>query len=263
MTQRIEVLLEKYWTQISSPSDTLKSAMHYAVCGGGKRLRPLLVYVVGQTYGLSLETLDIPAASVELIHSYSLVHDDLPMIDNDDWRRGKPSCHKVFGEAIALLAGDALLTLAFELLSGANFSPEKVLAMTRVLAKAIGMCGMIGGQALDVNEPTASITRLHRLKTGSLMAACLQLVGLGADVSSAHLGQLERLGHCLGCAYQIQDDLQDQPQCREEITLIRLQRLFERINQLQEQLFQDQPLRELLRMMFPKFETILFERSSI
>lgn len=211
--QRINQFLAEYLSS-SVLSEPLYEAMRYSVLSGGKRLRPLLVYLLGEALGLPLERLDQSACAVELIHAYSLIHDDLPMMDNDDWRRGKPSCHKVFGEAIALLAGDALQALAFEILLKAPLPSSKILAMISSLAKSAGPNGMVGGQAMEFSGLARPLHReklevIYRLKTGSLFSASLELAGIVADLSSDALAVLTRLGHAIGLIYQLQDDISD------------------------------------------------------
>jgi geranylgeranyl pyrophosphate synthase len=211
--QRTNHVLADY-LPAASPVKPLHEAMRYSVLEGGKRLRPLLVYSLGAALGLPLEKLDQAAFSIELIHAYSLIHDDLPTMDNDDCRRGKPSCHKVFGEAIALLAGDALQTLAFEVLLQAPLNPSQVLAMLKVLTKAAGVSGMVGGQAMEFSGlaipfDRAVLEMIYRQKTGSLFCASLQLAGIAAHVSSEALLVLVQLGNAIGQSYQLQDDMCD------------------------------------------------------
>ncbi|MES2141790.1 MAG: polyprenyl synthetase family protein [Pseudomonadota bacterium] len=209
--QRINRFLADY---LPTDSNLLHQAMCYSVLEGGKRLRPLLVYSLGEALGLPLERLDHAACSVELIHAYSLIHDDLPMMDNDDCRRGKPSCHKKFGEAIALLAGDALQALAFEVLLQAPLEPTQILRMLKALTKAAGSSGMAGGQALEFSGlatplSSAALEVIYRLKTGSLFRASLELVGITANSPSGVLLSLGRLGDAIGLVYQLQDDTCD------------------------------------------------------
>jgi farnesyl diphosphate synthase len=196
----------------------LHKAMRYAVLGGGKRLRPVLVYAVGAALGAPLEKLDATAAAVEIIHAYSLVHDDLPAMDDDALRRGRPTCHVVFGEAMAILAGDALQALAFEVLAGDPLLAADATAhvqMLRTLAAACGAHGMAGGQAFDlgaVGKPLspAELERMHVYKTGALIRASVRLGALAAGCrDDALLGALERYGHCIGLAFQIRDDILD------------------------------------------------------
>jgi farnesyl diphosphate synthase len=200
-----------------APAD-LHRAMRYAVLGGGKRLRPLLVYATGTTFGAPLEKLDAAAAAVEIIHAYSLVHDDLPAMDDDNLRRGRPTCHIVFGEAMAILAGDALQALAFDVLAhdaALAGDPAVHVEMLRVLAVACGSHGMAGGQALDLAAvghklSPAELERMHVHKTGALIRASVRLGALAAGVSeTATLAALERYGHAIGLAFQIRDDLLD------------------------------------------------------
>jgi geranylgeranyl pyrophosphate synthase len=193
----------------------LAAAMRYAVTGGGKRVRPFLVYAAGSALGAPLERLDAPAAAVEFIHAYSLVHDDLPAMDDDDLRRGRPTCHRAFDEATAILAGDALQGLAFSTLAEADALPEALrLRMVASLARAAGAEGMVGGQARDINAVgretnLAGLEAMHRRKTGALIEASARLGGLAADADEATLGTLERYAAAVGLAFQIQDDILD------------------------------------------------------
>ena len=196
----------------------LHRAMRYAVLGGGKRLRPLLVYAGGLAFGATLDALDGSAAAVEIIHAYSLVHDDLPAMDDDALRRGRPTCHIVFGEAMAILAGDALQALAFEVLANdraLDADATTRLDMLRTLSLACGSHGMAGGQALDLAAvgqrlSHAELERMHVHKTGALIRASVRLGALAAGCSdSALLAALETYGHSIGLAFQIRDDLLD------------------------------------------------------
>ena len=200
------------------PPQELHRAMRYAVLGGGKRLRPILVYAVGSALGAGVEKLDAAAAAVEIIHAYSLVHDDLPAMDNDALRRGQPTCHVVFGDAMAILAGDALQALAFEVLANdAHFAnnPQVHVEMLRTLAAACGAHGMAGGQAFDLAAVGKSLTpteleRMHVYKTGALIRASVRLGALAANCrETALLEALERYAHCIGLAFQIRDDILD------------------------------------------------------
>jgi len=193
----------------------LHEAMRYA-CDGGKRLRALLVYAAGETLGLEAQTLDAPAAAVELIHAYSLVHDDLPAMDDDDLRRGRPTVHKAYDEATAILVGDALQTLAFGTLTrGSGLSPAQKLGMIEALTDASGSCGMVGGQAIDLQSEGKDLSlpeleNLHIHKTGALIRACLKLASLAApSLGHAQAEALDRYGKCIGLAFQIQDDVLD------------------------------------------------------
>jgi farnesyl diphosphate synthase len=200
------------------PPIELHRAMRYAVLGGGKRLRPLLVYATGNAFGVLLDKLDAPAAAVEIIHAYSLVHDDLPAMDDDDLRRGRPTCHVVFGEAMAILAGDALQALAFEVLAhdaALDVDAKTRIDMLRVLATACGSHGMAGGQAFDLAAvgktlSPAELERMHVHKTGALIRASVRLGALAAGCEdSTILEALERYGRAVGLAFQIRDDLLD------------------------------------------------------
>jgi len=212
--QRVNQLLTHYLLDPAPLSEPLHDAMRYAVLNGGKRLRPLLVYTLGTALGSSLESLDQVACALELIHAYSLIHDDLPSMDNDDWRRGKPSCHKKFGDSMALLAGDSLQALAFDVLLKAPLSPEKLIKMLNVLVKAAGPWGMVAGQAMEFSSNASSadkssVETIHALKTGTLFAAALELAGIVADLPKEQLLTLSQIGNRLGLVYQLQDDVCD------------------------------------------------------
>lgn len=208
---RIITLFNLYLQERASEAPHLQQAMYYSVMNGGKRLRPLLVYATGYIFETPLENLDIPACAVELIHSYSLIHDDLPAMDNADLRRGKPACHKAFSEAMAILAGDALQPLAYEIIAShpANLSTEQRLAMIRLLAHASGLEGMAAGQALDILgvDSINTLENMYTLKTGALFVASVKLGMLAANITSHTL--LEKLANQIGLAFQIQDDLLD------------------------------------------------------
>ncbi|CAM3834105.1 (2E,6E)-farnesyl diphosphate synthase [Serratia silvae] len=193
-------------------------AMRHGALLGGKRLRPFLVYATGQMFGLSLENLDAPAAAVECIHAYSLIHDDLPAMDDDDLRRGQPTCHIKFGEANAILAGDALQTLAFSILADADMPDVALcdrLAMISELAKASGVAGMCGGQSLDLEAEAKQIDlqaleQIHRHKTGALIRAAVRLGALAAgEPGRTALPELDRYAAAIGLAFQVQDDILD------------------------------------------------------
>lgn len=194
----------------------LHRAMRHAVLIGGKRIRPLLVYATGTAFGATLDALDAPAAAVELIHAYSLVHDDLPAMDDDALRRGQPTVHVAFDEATAILAGDALQTLAFATLANAESSAETRVAMLQELTQAAGVAGMCGGQALDIDATghhqhatLADLERLHRLKTGALLRAAVRLGAIVAKADHDACAALDRYADALGLAFQIRDDLLD------------------------------------------------------
>ena len=218
LSARADAVLARTLPPEDQPPVELHRAMRYAVLGGGKRLRPLLVYAAGQAFDVPLERLDAAAAAVEIIHAYSLVHDDLPAMDDDSLRRGRPTCHVVFGEAMAILAGDALQALAFEVLAHdvALDVPASVrVEMLRALAVACGSHGMAGGQAFDLAAVGKTLTkdeleRMHVHKTGALIRASVRLGALAAGcVDAATFDALERYGHCVGLAFQIRDDLLD------------------------------------------------------
>lgn len=209
--QHIDELLTKH---LPNTPATLADAISYATLQGGKRFRPLLVYAAGLSFHAKETDLDYPAMAVEIIHAYSLVHDDLPAMDNDLLRRGQPTCHVKFGEAIAILAGDAMQALAFEIL--AKSTHPKLINMFQVLAKACGANGMAGGQAEDLlaagkTIDEAHLQKIHRAKTGALIEASFMLGVLAAQDNITHTQceQLENLGQQLGLAYQIQDDIFD------------------------------------------------------
>ncbi len=215
--QRVEQALSSVLPGSDITPTRLHSAMRYATLNGGKRLRACLVYATGAALGVEIERLDVPACAVELIHAYSLVHDDLPCMDNDDLRRGKPTCHKAYDEATALLVGDALQTLAFEILAadtpGTNATQR--LAMIQTLARAAGSHGMAGGQAIDLESVgrSLSLTQLedmHRRKTGALIQAAVALGALShAHTSPDLLSDLDRYARHVGLAFQITDDILD------------------------------------------------------
>lgn len=216
--ERVERALEARLPSSTQAPSSLHEAMRYVTLAGGKRVRASLVYAAGAAVGAAEAELDVPASAVELIHSYSLVHDDLPCMDNDDLRRGKPTCHKAYDEATALLAGDALQSLAFEVLANdptLMISATRRLRMLTLLAQAAGSQGMAGGQAIDLASggKTLALTQLedmHRRKTGALIRAA---VLLGAytreDVGPAKLQALEEYSRAIGLAFQITDDILD------------------------------------------------------
>ena len=215
---RADSVLARVLPSETQPPQDLHRAMRYAVLGGGKRLRPILVYAAGSALNAAPERLDAPAAAVEIIHAYSLVHDDLPAMDDDALRRGRPTCHVAFGEATAILAGDALQALAFDVLAGDRIladAPGTLVEMLRVLATACGSQGMAGGQALDLAAvgrilDAAELERMHVHKTGALIRASVRLGALAAGCcDEGVLGALETYGHCIGLAFQIRDDILD------------------------------------------------------
>jgi geranylgeranyl diphosphate synthase type II len=195
--------------------------MRYSVFAGGKRLRPALVLLGVRASGGIEEPVLPAAAAVEMVHTYSLIHDDLPSMDDDDLRRGQATCHRVFGEAIAILAGDALHTLAFETL-GAFPDPVRAVAMVRDLARACGTRGMVGGQAADLEAEgkapdVAVVEGIHRRKTGALIAASLRLGALASGAPEAVLRALGEYGDRVGLAFQVVDDLLDEEGLRQDL----------------------------------------------
>jgi len=218
---RIERVLDGVLALPDAGTPRLREAMRYSTLGGGKRLRPALVYLTGESLGAPLRELDAAAAAVELIHVYSLVHDDLPAMDDDDLRRGRPTCHRAYDEATAILVGDALQALAFSvladdvLLEERGPGPEVRLSMIRTLARAAGTAGMAGGQAVDLAAVGAvlsvdAIENMHRRKTGALIQGSVLLGAIGAGITAgSELSALERFGAEIGLAFQIQDDILD------------------------------------------------------
>jgi geranylgeranyl pyrophosphate synthase len=215
---RVENTLSNMLPDESVEPERLHAAMRYSVLGGGKRIRPLLVYATGETLQVDIEQLDAPAAAVEIMHAFSLVHDDLPAMDDDDLRRGTPTTHREFDEATAILAADALQPLAFNVLATApalaDFPAEKA-RLLALLAEACGSNGMTGGQALDIAAEgrrldAAELEHMYRLKTGRLLRASILAAAYCpplTDVRTLHV--LERFADYLGLAFQIRDDLLD------------------------------------------------------
>ncbi|SFK94190.1 farnesyl-diphosphate synthase [Rhodanobacter glycinis] len=211
---RAEQALDRMLPAEDRSPPELHRAMRYAVLGGGKRLRPLLVYAAGHALGHAGPELDAPACAVELIHAYSLVHDDLPAMDDDDLRRGRPTCHVVFGEAMAILAGDALQALAFEILADDSPDSTRGMAMLRVLGAACGAEGMAGGQALDLAAvgrklSLAELEHMHACKTGALIRASVRMGALSAGANEDALAALDRYAAAVGLAFQVRDDILD------------------------------------------------------
>ncbi len=214
--QRVNCYLSQHLPTAQEQPERLHSAMRYSVLNGGKRIRPLLVYAIGEALNTDLASLDATAAAVEIIHCYSLIHDDLPAMDDDDLRRGKPTCHKAFDEATAILAGDALQALAFELLvSGENkLTAEQYLQLTKTLAHACGSQGMAGGQALDLaaTGKTLDLTyvkQMHAKKTGALITASVLMGAITGNATEQQQHAITRYGDLIGLAFQIQDDILD------------------------------------------------------
>ena len=216
--QRIDALLEQHIETLSDVAPTLKAAMRHGLLLGGKRVRPFLVYATGNMLGVADEQLDGPAAAIECIHAYSLIHDDLPAMDDDDLRRGHPTVHKAFDEASAVLAGDALQALAFSILADHPL-PDSLrtnqLLMVSQLARAAGYAGMCGGQALDLaaegqQVPLAALEQIHRHKTGALIECAITLGALcHHQLPTDQLTALQQYAAAIGLAFQVQDDILD------------------------------------------------------
>ena len=216
--KRTEQALSNRLPALTTPPGRLHEAMHYSLLGGGKRIRSALVYAAGVAVGMDLDTLDGPASAVEMIHAYSLIHDDLPAMDDDDLRRGKPTCHKAFDEATAILAGDALQTLAFQVLasdSDMSQAPEIRLKLIETLSRAAGSKGMVGGQAIDLLSVgkelnLAELENMHIHKTGALIRASVLMGALSQpQIPRKALNHLDHYAKCIGLAFQIRDDILD------------------------------------------------------
>ena len=215
--ERLEAYLDRLLPAANAPPEKLHAAMRYAAIGAGKRYRAALVYATGTSLGASEESLDAAAGAIELIHAFSLIHDDLPAMDDDDLRRGKPTCHKAFGEATAILAGDALQTIAFEAIAAElvpQIAPARRLQMLHVLARTVGSQGLAGGQAIDLDLVSKTATcetlaTMHNMKTGALILAAVQLGALTATDDPESLQHLVRYAQPLGLAFQVVDDILD------------------------------------------------------
>jgi geranylgeranyl diphosphate synthase type II len=215
---RVDAALDSLFGQEQPQLARLYQAMRYSLFNGGKRVRPLLVYAACEALGGDPERADGAACAVELIHAYSLVHDDLPAMDDDDLRRGQPTTHKAFDEACAILAGDGLQTLAFEVLADARRNPQNTqlrLSMVSTLARAAGPAGMVGGQAIDLGSvgrqlDQSALEIMHRHKTGALIEASVQLGALASERADEHaLKALHNYARAIGLAFQVQDDILD------------------------------------------------------
>ncbi len=213
---RFEEKLKQLLPQADIAPQRLHSAMRYSVLEGGKRVRPLLAFAAGEVSGAPIERIEIAAAAVELIHAYSLVHDDMPCMDDDVLRRGKPTCHVEYDEATALLVGDALQSLAFQLLSEHRLSDDAAnqLQMVKLLAAASGSRGMAGGQAIDLASVGKQLTlpeleQMHIHKTGALIRAAILLGAHCGNLDQSQLDKLDRYGKCIGLAFQVVDDVLD------------------------------------------------------
>jgi len=215
---RVEEALARFLPTKDVAPARLHDAMRYSTLGGGKRVRSMLVFAAGELALAAPERLDVAASAVEMIHAYSLIHDDLPCMDDDVLRRGKPTCHVEFDEATALLAGDALQSLAFQLLAEHALAPDPKaqLEMLRLFALACGSRGMAGGQAIDLDAVGRTLTLpelefMHILKTGALIRASVLLgAHCGAGLAVAELDRLDRYGKCVGLAFQVVDDVLDE-----------------------------------------------------
>ncbi len=213
--ERVDARLTQILAAAKDAPQRLRDAMEYSVLGAGKRIRPLLVYATGELFELDEALLDPIAAAVELVHAYSLVHDDLPSMDDDDLRRGRPTTHRAFDEATAILAGDALQALAFDVVSNdrqLGKHPEAQVRILARLAEAIGPSGMAGGQALDIEAEGAAVDEhaledIHRRKTGELIRASIMMPGELAETSAEDLERLDDFGRDIGLVFQIRDDL--------------------------------------------------------
>ena len=222
--QSVEAVLNDWVPQESVEPSSIHKAMRYSLFAGGKRIRPVLAIAAARAVSDSAEGVENAAATLELIHTYSLIHDDLPALDNDDLRRGRPTCHKVFGEAMAILAGDALLTLAFEVLSRLrNIDAQRKIRLVEELSRAAGTVGgMIGGQVNDLEgerkRPTAHLLEsIHRAKTGAILRASVRMGGVYAGATGQELAALSEYGEHVGLAFQIIDDVLDVEESSESL----------------------------------------------
>jgi farnesyl diphosphate synthase len=212
--ERIETVLDAALPSENTAPQRLHQAMRYATLGGGKRIRACLVYAAGSMFDADEHALDAAAAAVEMTHAYSLIHDDLPAMDNDNVRRGKPTLHIAFDEATAILAGDALQAQAYLSLAQAKTSDGIRVALLYCLAQASGAAGMCGGQQMDMDATNQALSlneleTLHALKTGALIRASVRMGALIGDANSAELQALDQFAHALGMAFQIRDDILD------------------------------------------------------
>ncbi len=216
-TERVDQAILKYFDDQASATSGLKTAMHYAATGGGKRVRPLLIYATASLAGKELDQvagIDACAVSLELFHTYSLVHDDLPCMDNDDLRRGRPTVHKAFDEASALLVGDALQTMAFQLIAQSALNDSQKVQVITSLSTAGGMAGMAGGQAIDLASVGKQLTQnelelMHRLKTGALLRTAVQIGAIAINLNEQEKKSLDKFASALGLAFQVVDDVLD------------------------------------------------------
>jgi geranylgeranyl diphosphate synthase type II len=221
--RRVDAALRHWVPPESTPPKSIHKAMRYSLFAGGKRIRPVLCIAAAEAVSSSPDGIESAACTLELIHTYSLIHDDLPDLDNDDLRRGVPTCHRIFGNAIAILAGDALLTLAFQVLAQMECEPERKAALMEELAVAAGTVnGMIGGQVNDIEgegkHPDAALLyNIHHAKTGALLKASLRMGGIYAGCDEQQLRALSNYGEHAGLAFQIIDDMLDVEQPSETL----------------------------------------------
>ncbi|MCY7296592.1 (2E,6E)-farnesyl diphosphate synthase [Alteromonas sp. a30] len=208
-------LLEQVINLQPQQDSALLPAMQYSLLNGGKRIRPFLIYATGEMLDINKENLDMCAIALECVHSYSLIHDDLPAMDDDNLRRGKPTCHIVYGEATAILAGDALQTLAFNVLADypAPATVERI-HLVSILSKAAGNQGMCGGQSLDLQATNQQVSldalhQIHELKTGALISASMEMACVFADLPEQHRNTFQQYARALGLAFQVKDDILD------------------------------------------------------
>ena len=221
--KKIDRALDRYLPKENTRPSTIHKAMRYSLFAGGKRLRPILCLAAAEACGGKIDNALPLACALECIHTYSLVHDDLPSMDNDDFRRGRPTCHKVFGDAIAVLAGDALLTIAFEIVSRAKFSSRYNLSiLLREIAVAAGSRKLIAGQVADLeaegrNIDMSGLRYIHENKTAAILTTSVRLGATSADATAKQLDAITKFGRALGLAFQIIDDILDVTQTTEKL----------------------------------------------
>jgi geranylgeranyl diphosphate synthase type II len=218
-SQLVDKALEQYMPTLPAPAKVLEEAMRYSLFAGGKRLRPILALAAAEAVGGSVEAALPASCALEYIHTYSLIHDDLPAMDDDDWRRGRPTNHKAYGEAQAILAGDALLTQAFVILTASNYpatvNPEQIRRAIYEIAVAAGPEGMVGGQSADIREQGNAaagpevLTYIHTHKTGALLRSAVRVGAILGGATRDQLASLTSYGEKLGLAFQISDDILD------------------------------------------------------
>ncbi len=224
--QEVDGYLQSVIPSVETMPTTLHESMRYSLFAGGKRVRPILAIAAAEAVGEANESVLPVAASLELIHTYSLIHDDLPSMDNDDFRRGKPTNHKVYGEAMAILAGDALLTMSFELCTGAHAEHDleaaRQVRLIRELAVGAGNVGMVGGQVLDIQAENqdidlATLQSIHKHKTGMLIRAAVRMGAIAGGATDAQIDELTVYAENIGLAFQIADDVLNVTGTREEL----------------------------------------------